>query len=275
MTPLAALHPKLDFVDRGGLYVAYRASAEPQLLEIRVEAAGPDTIGMGTSLLRGLLSVAASGATSGVDFAPTAGRATLLSGPRTPDDPGGRGPVFEWELEVAAMSPLYLRHMVEDLALAGWPEHPVLSVGIRGELAPDDSPLSARTADVRRWLRDAEAYPGFAGPPPFPLVELDYADAKDALVRVRPAGIHARTVLDRFDTTLLRWASYLVGLPSREAGPIGSSGTMRSAASKRELVARFEDFDVFRAPARDALLAVLTRFHAEVAPLDRVEIGLP
>ena len=165
--------------------------------------------------------------------------------------------------------------MVEDFALAGWPDHPVVSLALRGELPPDDSPLSARTADVRRWLRDADAYPGLFGAPPFPVIELDYADASDALVRVRPAGVHARTLLDRFDAALVRWASYVVGLPSREAGPIDSPGTMRSAASKRELVARFEGIDVWRAPARDALVNVLARFHAEVAPLERVEIGLP
>ncbi len=275
MTPLTSLHPKLAFVDAGGLYIACRASAEPQRLEIRVEAAGPDSLGMGTSILRSFLAVVESGATGGVDFAPTLGRASIVSGPRSPDDPGGRGPVFEWEVEVASVGPLYLRHVVEDFALAGWPDHPVVSIALRGSLSLDDSPLSVRTADVRRWLRDADAYPGLFGAPPFSVVDLDCEGGRDAVVRVRPAGVAARPLLDAFDLTLVRWASYLVGLPSRAAGPIGSSGLFRSAASRREIVARFEDFDVWREPARSALLNVIARFHHEVAPLERVEVGLP
>ena len=57
MTPMAALHPKLAFVDRGGLFVAYRASAAPQRIEVRVETSGADHAGMGVVALRGLLVV--------------------------------------------------------------------------------------------------------------------------------------------------------------------------------------------------------------------------
>jgi hypothetical protein len=275
MTALTALHPKLAFVDAGGLYVAYRASAEAQRLEIRVEAAGPDARGMGTSLLRALLAIVNAGACGGAEFLPSVGRAALVSGPRVPDDPGGRGPIFEWEVEVAGVSPLYLRSMVEDFALAAWSDHPVVALGLRGSLPLDASPLSARTADVRRWLLDADAYPGDPPTPPFPLKETRDPDATSAMVRLRPDGARATDVLEPFELLMVRWSSYLAGLPSREAQPIGSSGFFRSAASRRELVARVEEIDVRPAPARAALVALLTRFHEDVAPLAHAEIRLP
>jgi len=260
------LPSRLGFA-RGGLHVAYRASADPQLLDLYVELAAADPLGRIPTVVRRLLDEMNGGAAGGAELPPALGCARCVQGPLDNREPG---PVYRYMLEVAAVSPRFLRHLVETLGARG----DVRVLAVRGALPLDDSALSVREGEVATWLHHPRTHI-LPTTPPFPVREIPWR-GHSAFVRAVLLDATSNDVLLAFDEALLIFSGLLLSY-----GPPGGVGQSRvvmppgAGRGGRVLAARWEDFVCERQPARDALINVMSAFHARTSPLERLDVGLP
>jgi hypothetical protein len=263
----------LDFLN-GGFYLAYRGAEEPQVLTIELKLDAPSPDGLAALIMATLVDVINHGAAGGAEFAPTTGSAKILSGPSSPAHEGAKGPLFRWELEVAGVSPLFMRNIVEALRKAGdLNVQPVRSLAISGSLPVDTSALSVRDAFLGLWVCDTTTYPK-AWPTPGFLIK-DYETATGARVRARTAGRANAKTLRAFHETAECWLNAIAEYPARSDPAPGFAEYIPELAHTRsELVARYHVFDYTPLAARDTLINCLCWFHANVAPLVEAEIGL-
>jgi hypothetical protein len=261
-----SLPSQLAFV-HGGLHVAYRASAEPQLVDLYVELTAPDRMGRVPILVRRLVDEINGGAAGGAQFPPAQGRARCLSGPLSAREPG---PVYRYVLDVAGVSPQFLRHLVETASAGG----DVRTLAVRGALPLDDGPLSVREAQVSAWLHQPRTHME-AYAPHFPVRDLG-RQGRSGFVRAALVDGTSDDLLRAFDEVLLVFSGLLLSY-----GPPGGIGRSRvvlppsAGRGGRVLAARWSDFSCERGPARDALVNVMSAFHARTAQIERLDVGLP
>lgn len=267
------VHPHLDGVL---LDIAYRGSAEPQILDVGVKLAGQAELPLAPWAIGSLVDCINRGLAGGSDFPPSQGRAKLEAGPTgegaTPA-PGELGPEYTFRLTVAGMSPRFVRVFAEHLAASGHP-HPLRTLSIVGRLPTDGSPLSVRENLLAAWLEDPNAYPGAWKDPGFRVVTKSIP--RGATVRVALAGGRMDDVAAELEETFSAWQSAVLTYPSlggRGRGVMDPHGSF--ARTRSELYAKVSLFDHAREPARAALVNALARFHATVAPLASVEIATP
>lgn len=265
--------PGLDFV-KDNLSVAYRASAEPQSLEIRASLDGWASNASGPLSMLGFEEAMRAGAASGAEFPPTAGHARHVSGPLRPRDEGARGPDFRWELEVTAISPYFIRNLVTELGTIGV-RTKTKSVAISGSLPLDDSVLSVRESQVKGWLEDSTTFMREWHDPGFPLTRTD-ANRSAATVRLWFQRDLDAKLLDDVVTTLQMWRNLVIFHPNPSLSGLGT-GTIgpRSARKRREFVTTYDPFNYLRPPTEALLVNMLSYFNAKVEPLDAAEISLP
>lgn len=261
-----SLPPELGFA-YGGLHVAYRAAIEPQLLELDVELVAPDPIGRVPIVVRRLLDEINGGAATGAIFPPALGQARLVDGSLEVPAPG---PQYRFILEVAAVSPRFLRHAVESLSGRG----DVRNLALNGALPLDDTPLSVREAEVTAWMHQPRTHLE-ASPPPFTVNEIPWS-GRSAFVRAVLLDSTSDEALQAFDEALLIACGVLLSY-----GQPGGFGRSRlvippgAGRGGRVLAARWEDFLCERRPARDLLVNVMSAFHARTSPIERLDLGLP
>ncbi|MBX3196939.1 MAG: hypothetical protein KF894_02180 [Labilithrix sp.] len=267
------IHPHLDGVL---LDVAYRGSAEPQTLDVGVKLAGPAEVPLAPWAIGSLVDCVARGLAGGSDFAPEVGRARLLAGPTgegAAPAPGELGPDYAFRLEVAGMSPRFVRVLVEHLAASGHP-HGARTLSVVGGLPTDGSPLSVREDLLARWLDDPAAYPGAWSDPGFRVVTRPIP--RGATVRVALARGRMDDVAAELEATFSAWQSAVLTYPNARhtgRGVMDPHGSF--ARTRTELYAKVSLFDHAREPARASLVNALARFHRVVAPLASVEIATP
>jgi hypothetical protein len=262
----------LEFV-QSALTVSYRASAEPQVLEIRLSTAALPAMPFGPGEMLAMTRLVQWGAAGGADFSPTKGAAKVVSGSvPTVDKQPLVATDYEWEVEVAGVCPLFIRTIVEHLAISGSP-HLVKSMSIHGRLPPDGSPLSVTEQDVRKWIEDPAAYPG-EWKAPFEIE--DKRIGKGAALRVKLAGAVDANVFTQFGGLVGYWTvavqkffdhtatkhGGLTAVPTKKQGP-------------NECSANWKFFDIVQEPARRTLNNMLVRFHETVAPIAEVTLSLP
>jgi hypothetical protein len=263
----------LEFVQKD-LTVAYRASAEPQRLEVLASIKGFAAFPFGPiSMLWFERGIRAGGA-GGAEFAPTAGIATHVSGPLKNGDEGFMGPDFRWELEVASVSPYFLRNIVSTFSNIGAP-YETTSVSILGSLPVDDSPLSVRESDVKAWLEDDHSFMKAWADPGFPLKTVE-ANRNAATVRLVLDRDIDKQLSDDILTAIGTWNVLVDSYPNlaRTGRGKGHAGP-RTATKKREMVTTYDEFDYLRDPSQALLSNVLSHFHAKVCPIREAEISLP
>ncbi|WP_437483310.1 hypothetical protein WME75_42590 [Sorangium sp. So ce1014] len=255
----------LDFT-RSNLHVAYRASLDPQLVDISVATAGVTRFPYAQLTVRKLLTSVNSGSAGGARFPPTAGAAII-----TDEGSDPCGPNYFWRVRMAAVDPLFLRTVVEELRMAGL-DHPVTSMRITGSLPLDATVLSVREADVKRWLDDPDAYVGQWPDPGFPVVD----QGRWAMFRIRLGAEITPALRRKLDLLALGWlndvSSYIWDTGEPEAGRIDRS-LPRCGSGKVEFAAGYDDFYFKTGPARARLVNALSRFHATVAPIELAEIS--
>ncbi|XXX80859.1 hypothetical protein WMF30_19065 [Sorangium sp. So ce134] len=258
------LLPGLEFTQQN-LRVAYRASADPQEVTIDVVTAAASRSPVAPVILRKLLDAVQRGSAGGHRFPPAAGAAEIL------DESADRGPSYRWKVRLAAVDPLFLRTMVEELRLST-PGAPTLRMHILGALPLDDSPLSIREDAVKAWLDDPRAYLREWPAPGFPIV--DRGDW--AMWRVR---LHDRITPDvrrKLDLVALGWFNDVwtyvhdTGQPEEQRA---DQGLPRCGSGKLEFSAAYHRFYFARRPSRARLVNALTRFHQTVAPIAAAEIS--
>lgn len=261
----------LEFTARD-LAVAYRASAEPQILEIDVDCAQRAQMGLGPILMRGILEGVEHGAAGGAEFSPSIGEVKKLEGPefKTPE---AHGPHFHWKLEVRGAAPLFVRTIVEHLRGLGGMNNKILSMRIRGSLPLDDSPLSVREADVRRWIEDGSTYLGRF--PKVPFAFKDKRAPKGASVRVSLDGEVTKEIYEAFEMYVAVYGASLTDYAAQNGKGMGMIDVFaKLGKAKTELSARWAQFTHVRGPSTDLAANMLTRFHDKVAPIREVELAL-
>ncbi len=249
------------------LAVAYRGSLDPQVLSIRVRTSGPAKVPFGPAAIRTFVELVNEGGAGGSEFAPWAGRAKLLS---SPDDEAGVDRA--WSVEVAGVSPRFLRTLIESLRRAG-DEHDVTALTIDGSLKLDDGPLSVREPQVQRWLASPTEYPGAWGEIPFRVRDREVT--RGARVRARLAEGASVEILEAFESTMMSWSLAILDYADRRHD---GRGTMdrdpRIGRTRSEVAANFAELTYDPVAAYASLINLLCGFHARVAKIEEVEIGL-
>lgn len=266
------IHPHLDQV---ALDIAYRGSAEPQLVDIRVKLGGRSELPLAAWAVGTLVECINRGLAGGADFAPTAGRARLEAGPTGvgPAVDAELGPELAFRLDVAGVSPRFLRTFVEYLAASGSP-HPLLALTIVGTLPPDGSPLSVRDVQLARWLDEPDGYVGAWSTPGFGVKTK--STPRGAAVRVRLASATTDDVAGELEETFSAWQSAVLTYPSAGRDRRGVMEPLGSFARTRsDFFAKVSLFDHAREPTRAALVNALACFHERVARIAEIEIAMP
>lgn len=261
----------LEFAQHN-LRVAYRASADPQVLTIDIGTSGKAPRPMAGIYIWVVRRWLRSGVAGSDVFPPWLPWVEKGVEPETYEEE--TGPSYHFEIPHAGFAPPMIRRLVELFAKIGV-NQPVEGMVIRGSLPLDDSPLSVTEHDVRRWLEDPMAYPKVW--PELGFEVIDRSAVTGALVRVRMVDdlspAEWDTAVDRVD----RWFEVLAEYVSEaEHGHVTRSALERpeSAFTRREIVFRLEKFPYVKKPSRDLLLNTLCRFHHEVARIESVEVAL-
>ncbi|KYF68175.1 hypothetical protein BE11_36370 [Sorangium cellulosum] len=262
----------LDFV-KSDLVVRYRASAEPQELSIDVKLARKAGKESAPQIVRSLIDIIALGAAGGADFPPWLGEAELVSGPWDP--PESLGPGLSYRLRIAAVSPLYIRSMVERLRQAGF-RSKVKSMSIVGSLAPDASPLSVHEGHIRAWLDDPAAYQGAWPEVPFPL-KTRRTDETAELRVVLSKGLTPKLRED-LEVLSYLWMNAVDDYVDEEGEQVDLHRIDQRfptfGRTKTEFRASFKEFLHVREPSRAVLSNILVRFHHRVAKIAEAEIAV-
>lgn len=263
--------PNLDFT-RSDLRVAYRGSLEPQIVGLDVSLNSADPEGIAPIVVEGLIHQINAGGAGGAEFAPEFGEASLLAGPSDIDEPGAEGPDFHWEIQVTAVSPRFLRTIVEAMTSAS-ATAAVRSMGITGSLPLDVSSLSVRQEEVKAWLDDSAAYLGAWGNPGFPV--LSAASPRGATVRVRLAGELTDEHYVSLTDLLTSWYGAVQFYADIRGTALGAmQPDVHLGRTRRELRAGKLFFDHIAGPTRAMLVNLLSRFHRIRAPIEEVEFGI-
>lgn len=261
--------PELQFV-RGNLKVAYRASLEPQDLDLEIVLDGPDPRLHVLQQVRIFIEEISGGAAGGSMFAPTRGSAAHRHGPLSGDEPLAMGPRYHYGLRVAGVAPHYLRHVVEKLGMSA----AVSFLSIRGSLPLDDSTQSVRENDVVRWLGFPRTHLGaFAAP--FAVRE-HQRHGRRGFVRLRLLEPSTNDILLAFEDALLVWGGLLLSYGDRTAANQAKISLPASAGrGGAVLAAQFEVLSCEHDAARDALINVIGAFHERAAQVGSLEVGIP
>lgn len=261
---------RLEFVP-DGLSVAYRASAEPQIVRVRFVSKSPPSQ---NDVLRfqSLLDAVEGGLAGGAEFAPWASKMEYGGPPSVETTALGTATLIP--LKVRAVSPLFVRHMVEELRYLGG-DAGIVELSIFGDLAPDGGPLSVREADVRAWLDDPNAFPGRYSSLGFPY-RVDRR-ARGATLRVTLGEPLTSDASDWLEGAYCAW---LAGI-RRWVTTTGVDPEDDAVGELPRIGVRRDEFwvwsrDLFRSrgPAADALLNALGKVHAERVKLAEVVVGL-
>lgn len=267
------LWDELEFAEND-LTVRYRASDEPQelTLHVQLDHAEPDCIGPQRFVV--VYDGMEYGAASGTEFHPKDAAVELLSGTF---DFGPAGPDLVWVTRVRAISPFFIRNIVEHMRICGDEDNPVVAMSITGALATDDSPLSVTETQVRSWLETAGPYPGQWSDPGFPLT---FSETMGASVRIQLQGSVNPAIEDHFQGMCYQW---FIG--THEYANLHGEAVMdtedrmarllpKFAGTRRELSAMFEEFTRMPVPSRAYLVNMLTFFHHNVAPIASARVAI-
>ncbi|KYF49764.1 hypothetical protein BE04_24725 [Sorangium cellulosum] len=257
---------------RSDLRVAYRGGVLPQIVGIDVSLSGADPESIAPIVIEGLVDQINAGGAGGAEFPPELGEAQVLSGPMEIDEPEATGPDYHWDLQVRAVSPRFVRNIVESMTSASAVVK-VQSMRVTGSLPLDEGPLSVRDAQVRAWLDDPTAYLGAWPELGFPVHHV--ASPRGVTLRVRLAGELTDEHYDSLTRLLDTWGSvvqFYANLGGTEMGAMQPDAHL--GRTKREFRAGKLFFDHTYAPTRDVLVNLLSRFHRVEAPIEQVEIGM-
>ncbi|MCA9622745.1 MAG: hypothetical protein KC731_27185 [Myxococcales bacterium] len=256
-------------VTRGGLTVRYRASPEPQLVDISLALADPYPALKAQGVIEALLVAANAGAAGGAILSPLAGGGRLVAGPTDPAS--DEGPLWRWQVELAGVCPRYWRHFCDDASLAGGGTVALAQLGIVGQLPLDDTPMSLRENELGRWFEGLDTWAERWPSPPFRV--LDVAQPAGVSCRLRFSVDTTVDLLVQVEQLFDRWC-LLVSPQYREDGfPGAMQLAPQIVRNRREIAAHHTFFKYAPGPPGDLLHNMLVRFHHDVAPIETVELG--
>lgn len=265
---------------RPDLVVSYRASPDPQDLAIQVTVAGPPQIPVAHFAMRTIVDAINYGAAGGSLFHPTLSAAECLSGPFDAPPTGTHySPPslrYAWVVRVAAVAPVFMRTVVEELAICG-AEQPVTSMRVVGSLPLDQGPLSVRDEQVLSFIADPTAYVDDWPSPGFPVEAGDRgADDVEGSLRIELADPITAAVRESLEQVAFTWINVVhlyIDNHGRKILFNPQKTLPRFGQSKTEFRAYYPDFRWVSGPSRAAMSNMLSRFHHTVAPIVAAEIG--
>jgi hypothetical protein len=266
------IHPHMENVT---LDIGFRASAEPQTLDLRVTTGGVAELPLAPWAVGSMIECINRGLAGGAEFPPWSGSAELEAGPTGEGAKAGGelGPSYSFRLRVAGVSPYFVRTIVESFAACARP-HACLGVTVVGSLPLDGSSMSVRSPQVAEWLEDAAAYPQAWGRPGFRAI--DESAARGAAVRVTLKSARVDDVAIDLERSIEAWLTAILTMPNLARTTRGRAAPQAVfARSRSELMARLELFDHAPGPARAALLNALGWVNAQVTPIAEARIALP
>lgn len=262
----------LDFA-KDKLWVRYRASEEPQRLDVDIHTTGPIPVDFAGAFRRRILDMVNYGAAGGSLFDPVLGKARLLS---APDEGPMFGPDYRWSLEIAGVAPIALRTFVEQLRVSGGLIQPVTSMALQGSLPTDGSALSVDADRVRGWLRDPSAYTEEWPSPGFPVIAREVSSG--ATLRIALDDAIDAALSDTLRTLAISWVNFTSEYLAEHGEHVRVDPGWKLLPSfglgKREISARYREFPRKRLASRAVIVNMLARFHQTVAPIAEVEVGL-
>lgn len=259
-----------DLVD-----VAFREADEPQRLDLQVRYAGAPELPRPPWAAQTIAEAIAAGAACGATLEPTRAMGAIVAGPTGLGAPreGELASTYAWTLEVAGLSTCWLPAIVEQLVAAGLP-HETELVSIVGERPLDRTPKSARSPEVIAALRAPLRRVGAFANRGFTVERRPVARGMSVRARLRTEV--TKEIAAAFAEALSAWQGAVLTYPNLAlAGRGFMDPQLVFGRTRAELMARATLFDLAPAPAADALINVMARFHAAVAELESLEIGMP
>ncbi len=267
------LFKNMDFVQHG-LHVRYRSDARPQKVFLDISTTGLADQPLAEGFVLSLGDTVAHGGGGSDLFPPTAGYLRKL-GP--PPKQRMRGPDYHFELEVAGVAPVFVRHAIQALRSVGF-DQLVTSLSWVGELPLDDGPMSVTEVEMKRWLDDPDVFIRMWPKPPFPIVRR--GTTKGATVRLelgkKPNKDEAFELEERLQNYLVE-CEQLVDADGRQVDPESyppPEEIWKFARGKTEVVARASHFPWRRDAGYELLVNYLCNLHETVVPILEAEIAL-
>ncbi len=163
-----------------------------------------------------------------------------------------------------------MRNIVEVLREVG----EVRQLAISGSLALDDTELTVREDRMRTWLSDPTAYLEEWARPGFTIRETPSRAARIEIECTESLGIRMRPKLKR---AIEGWMPTIAHHVSKAGNAVESSQIDWKPKIEFDgptAVAVYRKFPFAKAPARAALVNILSRFHDSVLPLRSLTAGL-
>jgi hypothetical protein len=243
----------------------YRGSASPQLLDVSFVAGGDLDEGALQAWALQMVDDISFGGAGGDLFHPCVGAAKIVHQRAE----GRRG---ELRFEVAGVAPLFLRTLIESLAMT---TGGLASVLVQGAIAPvAGDPASALGVDLLRWLASGHPYlPRW----PDPGFRVARGDSGGLALRVRLAAAFDDATREAILQLIYVWRAQ-IAFYADEGGLFPHDLAQRFEVlwpylglAPRELRAFFQELPHARGPSVALLENMLCRFHAQ-APIDECEI---
>jgi hypothetical protein len=246
--------------------VRYRGSLSPQLLDVtftRDEEIDPDSV---RAWSIGAVDGVVFGGAGGDLFEPSAGAAAIVH-----ERVEGRR--AEVRFEIAGAAPLFLRNMIESLAMS---VGPLDSVMVRGALPPEGDRASAETAEVMRWLASGRDYLARWPHVGFPVQE---GETGGFALLVRLADAFEEASRQALLQLVFVWRAQVAHYAD-ESGELPQDLASRFerqwpsfGASTRELRACADELAHAPGPSSALLINMLCRFHA-IHPIRTCELKI-
>ena len=258
-----------------GLSVSYRASEAPQQLSISVRVKEKSRR-LKADVLFWIALIADVGLIGGAEFPPGQGTMRVITDFGTPE-----GRQFDGILEVSAMSPWFVRNLINFLVRCAEIE----TMSITGTVVPTGDNLSVDTPTMLRWLGNrTDAYIGRWSDLGFEVKESSLPGKMNMKLHLRAEVTSEQCGL--VDLLLSEWCIALALYPRRDKFTWGGMQVdQRIARTKREIRVGKREFDYIPGPAANLLLnglaALNRRGHTDrhtgklvMLPIESVELAL-
>lgn len=245
--------------------VRYRGAASPQLVDVSFVAAGEVAPEIVQAWAFQMVSDVSFGGAGGDLFHPGAGAASIVQ----QRVEGRRGDI---RFELAGVAPLFLRTLIESLAMK---TSGLETVIVQGALPPiADDPASVQSDDVLRWLSAGRDYLPRWPAPGFPIAP---GDASGLALRVRAKDAFDDATGKALVDLIYVWRAQISEYAD-DSGAFPVDLALRFPVlwpwfgrGTREMRALFDELPHAHGPSVAVLVNMLCRFHA-VAPIYECEI---
>ncbi len=247
------------------LDVEYAGSEREQHVTLRARLAQGADSGFDVRIADDWVALINCGAAGSTEFSPRAGRAQLLTELGALDPSASE---FVFDLRWAAVSPRFLRKLIEDTLLTATAV-PVVELSIRGSLPVMSAAPCVSTSEMRAWLEDPSAYVGCWPHLPFPLQRA--AAPQELRLRASFRDDVDAELASELQSIAELWLTCLTTYPDPDGNGRGERGPLQLSVRERTLELSLQPY-CYAEVALNPLLNMLARCHDERSPIIAVEL---